>query len=193
VSYSNDSGSHHQVPETFKLLYSAEAIAHRVRDLGQEVSGWCRSVRDQAGRDVVAIPVLRGAIYFFSDLTRAIDTSVEVAPIRASAYDNSATGAQHHSVSIIADGLDVRGRVVLVVDDVCDSGRTLQELERALIERGAREVRSIVLVRRLLSVPSFVPCWVGFEYGGKEWFVGYGLEDKERWRNLPAVYGMRPS
>ncbi len=193
MSYSNDSGSHHQVPETFKLLYSAESIASRVRELGEEVSSWCRGVRDSTGRDVVAIPVLRGAIYFFSDLTRAIDTSVEVSPIRASAYDNSATGAPHQSVSIIADGLDVRGRVVLVVDDVCDSGRTLEELERSLMERGAREVRSIVLVRRLLSVPSFVPCWVGFEYSGKEWFVGYGLEDKERWRNLPGVYGMRPS
>lgn len=193
MSYSNDSGSHHQVPETFQLLYSAESIARRVGELGEEVSRWCRSVRDQTGRDVVAIPVLRGAIYFFSDITRAIDTSVEVAPVRASAYDNSVIGAQHHSVWITADGLDVRGRVVLVVDDVCDSGRTLEELERALIERGAREVRSIVLVRRLLNVPSFVPCWVGFEYRGKEWFVGYGLEDKERWRNLPGVYGMRPS
>ncbi len=193
MSYSNDSGSHHQVPEAFELLYSAESIASRVRELGGEVGRWCRSVRDSTGRDVVAIPVLRGAIYFFSDLTRAIDTSVEVAPIRASAYDNTLTDVQHRSVSVIADGLDVRGRVVLVVDDVCDSGRTLEELERILTERGAREVRSVVLVRRLLPVPSFVPCWVGFEYGGKEWFVGYGLEDKERWRNLPSVYGMKPA
>jgi hypoxanthine phosphoribosyltransferase len=193
VSYSNDSGSYHQVPETFKLLYSAEAIAARVRELGGEISRWCRSVRDQTGKDVVAIPVLRGAIYFFSDLTRAIDTSVEVAPIRASAYDNSALGVKHASVSIVADGLDVRGRVVLVTDDVCDSGRTLEELERSLMDRGAREVRSVVLVRRLLSIPTFVPCWVGYEYPGKEWFVGYGLEDKERWRNLPGVYGVKPS
>lgn len=193
MSYSNDSGSRHQVPETFKLLFPPEVIATRVGELGQDISRWCRCVRDETGKDVVAIPVLRGAIYFFSDLTRAIDTSVEVAPIRAFAYDNAAIGVHNSAVSIVADGVDVRGRVVLIIDDVCDSGRTLEELERAMLERGAREVRSVVFVRRLLSVPSFVPCWVGYEYSGKEWFVGYGLEAQERWRNLPGVYGVKPT
>jgi hypoxanthine phosphoribosyltransferase len=140
----------------------------------------------------VAIPVLRGAIFFFADLTRAINTSVEIAPVRASSYNNSQINSANASVSIVADSLDVRGRTVLVVDDVCDSGRTLEELERALIERGAREVRSTVLIRRLLKVPSFVPCWVGYEYSGEEWFVGYGLEMQERWRNLPDVYSLNP-
>lgn len=87
-----------------------------------------------------------------------------------------------------ADGLAVKGRVVLVVDDVCDSGRTLEALERDLMERGAREVRTVVLIRRLLDRPSFVPCWIGFEYKGPEWFVGYGMDDGQRWRNLPAVH-----
>ncbi len=68
MSYSNDSGSQHQVPDTFKLLYSPENIAVRVREPGGEIARWCRAVRDQTGSDVVAIPVLRAAIYFFSDL-----------------------------------------------------------------------------------------------------------------------------
>jgi hypoxanthine phosphoribosyltransferase len=137
--------------------------------------------------------VLRGGLFFFCDLARSIDTSVEIAPIKASSYDNSANGVQLHSVSVVADGVDVRGRSVLIVDDFCDSGRTLEEVERLLVARGAEEVRSSVLVRRLLDKPTFVPCWVGFEYDGADWLVGYGLEDKERWRNLPAVYGMKAS
>lgn len=193
MSYSNDSGSRSQVPETFKLLYTPEQIALRVRELGEEISPWCLSVQQDTGRDVMAIPVLRGAIYFFSDLTRAIHTSVEVSPIRVSSYGIAQNAVQLDSVSIMADGIDVRDRSVLLVDDVCDSGRTLEELERVLIERGAREVRSSVLIRRLLDVPSFMPCWIGYEYAGTEWFVGYGLEDRERWRNLPSVYGMQPT
>jgi hypoxanthine phosphoribosyltransferase len=88
----------------------------------------------------------------------------------------------------MAENLAVKGRVVLVIDDICDSGGTLQELERYLIAAGAREVRTVVLIRRLLDRPTFVPCWVGFEFTGLEWFVGYGMEDGNRWRNLPAVY-----
>ncbi|MFO0416538.1 MAG: phosphoribosyltransferase [Pseudomonadota bacterium] len=192
MTQSSEANKHHRVPDSLKLLYSAQEIQARVSELGAEVSRWCRAVREDSGKDVVAIPVLRGAIFFFADLTRAIDTSVEIAPVRASSYNNTQINSQSSSVSIIADALDVRGRTVLVVDDVCDSGRTLEELERALIERGAREVRSAVLVRRLLQVPSFVPCWVGYEYAGEEWFVGYGLEMQERWRNLPNVYTLKP-
>jgi len=193
VSYSNDSRSHHQVPAHFTPLFTAAAIAERVKELGRELSTWCRSVRDTTGRDVLAVPVLRGGLFFFSDLSRAIDTSVEIAPIKASSYDNTEHDRQLHSVSVIADGVDVRDRSVLIVDDFCDSGRTLEEVERLLIARGAHDVRSSVLVRRLLDRPSFVPCWVGFEYPGTDWLVGYGLEDKERWRNLPAVYGIKAS
>jgi hypothetical protein len=63
-----------------------------------------------------------------------------------------------------------------------------EALEKALLERGAREVRTVVLIRRLLEKPTFVPCWVGFQYPGPEWFVGYGMDDNERWRNLPGVH-----
>ena len=138
---------------------------------------------------MVAIPVLRGGVYFFADLSRQISSSIEIAPVRTSAYDaGTNTARQEVTVDQFADPVQIKGRVVLVVDDVCDSGRTLEQLERSLVERGAREVRTVVLVRRLLPRPTFVPCWVGLEYSGPEWFVGYGMDDNERYRNLPAVY-----
>ena len=65
-------------------------------------------------------------------------------------------------------------------------------MSERLLERGAREVRSAVLIRRLINDPAYTPTWSAFDYGGEEWFVGYGMEDGERWRNLPGVYIIQP-
>jgi hypoxanthine phosphoribosyltransferase len=136
--------------------------------------------------------VLRGGVFFFADLVRALPVSVDVAPIQAQAYEKLQNGVQTPSIRVSYEGLELRGRSVLVVDDICDSGRTLEQLERLLLERGAREVRTAVLVRRLLATPTFVPCWVGLEYRGDDWLIGYGMDDRERWRNLPGVYRKQP-
>jgi hypoxanthine phosphoribosyltransferase len=188
VSYSKDIGSVRQIPAHFSLKFSEKDIAKRVEALGEEIGAWCHGVWNDSHTDVLAIPVLRGGIFFFADLVRAINSSVEIAPVRPEAYEADLNGQPRSEVQIYAEKLAVKGRVVLVVDDVCNSGRTLEELEKALIARGAREVRTVVLVRRLLDRPTFVPCWTGFQYVGPEWFVGYGMDDVERWRNLPGVY-----
>jgi hypoxanthine phosphoribosyltransferase len=188
VSYSNDSGSQRHIPANFRIQYSQQQILSRVKELGAEIDEWCKSVWRESRTDVVAIPVLRGGVYFFADLSRHIGSSIEIAPVKTSAYDAGTNAAKEVTVDQFADPVQIKGRVVLVVDDVCDSGRTLEQLERSLLERGAREVRTVVLVRRLLPRPTFVPCWVGLEYSGPEWFVGYGMDDNERYRNLPDVY-----
>jgi hypoxanthine phosphoribosyltransferase len=188
VVYSNDTGSGSRIPAHFSLLFSEREIASRIKALGAEISSWCEGVWKDSHTDVLAVPVLRGGIFFFADVVRQLNCSVEVSPIRTEAYESGSNGKQKNEVAILAEKLAVKGRVVLLVDDVCDSGRTLEALEKALLERGAREVRTVVLIRRLLEKPTFVPCWVGFQYPGPEWFVGYGMDDNERWRNLPGVY-----
>ncbi len=186
--YSNDNGSGRRIPANFSPVFNEKEIAARVKALGEEITGWCEGVWKDSHTDVLVLPVLRGGLFFFADLVRQLRTSVEVDPITTSAYEAGQNGVQKDIVSVYAEQLAVKGRVVLVVDDVCDSGRTLEALEKALLEKGAREVRTAVLVRRLLDTPSFVPCWVGFQYQGPEWFVGYGMDDNQRWRNLPGVY-----
>jgi hypoxanthine phosphoribosyltransferase len=188
VVYSNDSGSGHRIPANFSVVYSEQEIARRVAELGQEISSWCESVWRDSHTDVLVIPVLRGGIFFFADLARQLSTSIEVAAVRTRGYQSGKNAVMCDEVTIAVEDLAVKGRVVLVVDDVSDSGRTLEALEAALTKMGAREVRTAVLVRRLLDKPSFVPCWVGFQYSGSEWIVGYGMDDNERWRNLPGVY-----
>lgn len=181
-----------EFPSSYELVFSAEAIAARVHELGQEIAHWWRSKRSSLTDDLVALPVLRGGVFFFADLVRALPVSVDVAPIQAQAYERLQNGVQTPTIRVDYEGINLRGRSVLVVDDICDSGRTLEQLERLLLERGAREVRTAVLVRRLLSTPTFVPCWVGLEYRGDDWLIGYGMDDGERWRNLSGVYRKRP-
>lgn len=183
-----DAGYRAPIPGYFSEVYSASVITERVRELGSEIRPWCERVWQESHTDVLAIPILRGGIFFFADLVRAIGCSVEIAPVKTESYQPGVNGVERESVSIYADQLAVKGRVVLVVDDICDTGRTLEQLERELLARGAREVRTVTMIRRLLDKPTFVPCWVGLQYKGDEWLVGYGMDDSQRWRNLPGIY-----
>ena len=91
-------------------------------------------------------------------------------------------------MTIHLDGTNPQGRSVILMDDVCDSGKTLAALKSRLLEVGAVEVRSAVLIKRVLEQPTFEPDYVGFRYSGKEWFVGYGMDDRSRWRNLGSIF-----
>jgi hypoxanthine phosphoribosyltransferase len=191
VSYSTISSDQSHVPGHFRLLYSAHEISERIKVLGMEISPWVKTVHSETGKDVVAVAVLRGGIFFFSDLVRALSASVEIAPVRTVGYDPT-TNAGADTVSVVADSIDVNGRSILLIDDICDSGRTFERLVPLLMERGATAVKSAVLVRKVFPHPTFHPTWVGFTFTGDEWLVGYGMDDRERFRNLPDVYGMPP-
>lgn len=192
MSKIDHTGYTEDIPENFRLQYGVELLAQRVRETGTEITTWAREVRNNSGQDVLAIPVLRGGIFFFSDLVRSVAASIEIAPVRTVGYDSTTNGVATDSVSIIADSLNVKGRSVLLVDDICDSGRTFAALDILLRKNGATEVRTAVLIKRIFEHKTFDPSWVGFEYRGPEWFVGYGMDDAERWRNLPAVYTIHP-
>lgn len=179
------------VPANFQTLYSAHEIARAVAAMGQEVSQWAEEVWRSSHTDILAIPVLRGGIFFFADLVRQVRSSVEVAPARTWAYEPSQNAVQRASVKVNIESVPARGRAVLLIDDICDSGRTLATLSSALREAGATEVRSAVLVWRKTAEQEFSPDWAAFSYPGTEWLVGYGMEDSNRWSNLPDIYVIR--
>lgn len=180
------------MPEHFKLQYDSAAIAEAVARIGKEVSAWAHKVRVDTGSDLLAIPVLRGGIFFFADLVRRVDCSIEVAPARAWAYETTQFATQREKIGLNIDGVPSTNRSILIIDDICDSGRTMKALTESFKEAGAREVRTACLIRRVFDKQVFAPDWVGFEYSGTEWFVGYGMEDRERWRNLSSIYVMPP-
>ena len=176
------------VPANFKLLYDQKAIAESVARMGREITAWAETVWQESHTDVVTIPVLRGGIFFFADLVREIRPSVEIAPIRTWVYESEKNNVQHEQAKISLEGVHVKGRSVLLVDDICDSGKTLKMLSETFLGLGALDVRSAVLVKRVMDQETFNPTWVGQLYRGPEWMVGYGMEDCNRWRNLPSIY-----
>lgn len=176
------------IPDNFRLIYSQEQIEAAVARLGSEITTWATEVWEDSHTDILTIPILRGGIFFFADLVREIGTSVEIEAARSWAYEAGVNAVQRKEVKLNLDTVPAKGRAILLVDDICDSGNTLAALTKAFNDAGAREVRSAVLIQRKLADAAAEPTWAGFIYEGSEWFVGYGMEDRDRWRNLPSIH-----
>ena len=167
-------------PGLGEVLVAAEDLKRRVGELGAEIS------RDYAGRSLLLVGVLKGAVFFLSDLMRFIDIPVEVDFMAVASY-GSATDSS--GVVRILKDLDVaiEGRDVLIVEDIVDSGLTLQYLLRNLGSRNPRTLEVCALLtkpeRRKVDLPAR---YVGFEIPDR-FVVGYGLDYAERYRNLPFV------
>jgi hypoxanthine phosphoribosyltransferase len=163
-----------------EILVQADDLARRVRQLGAEIT------RDYDGRDLLLIGVLKGAVFFLSDLMRNIEVPCEVDFMAVASY-GSAT--ESSGVVRILKDLDapIDGRDVVIVEDIVDSGLTLNYLLRNLKARGPASLE----VCALLTKPErreveLVPRYVGFEIPNR-FAVGYGLDYAEKFRNLPYV------
>lgn len=174
-------------PSHYQLFLSEREIREAVGRVAREVGAWVRNEKCRMDRDLLVLPVLRGALFFFADFARALEIPIELAPVHASGYD-VASNLGRAEVTLDFFGVDVKSRTLLIVDDICDTGKTLKALAESLLSQGAREVRSVVLVRRKAEDACYTPDWSGVEYSGSEWLVGYGMDDRDRWRNLPEVY-----
>ena len=163
-----------------RTLIEEQALRERVAELGLEISD------DYAGKDLLLVGVLKGAVFFLADLMRQIDVPCEVDFMAVASY-GSAT--ESSGVVRILKDLDrpIEGHDVLIVEDIVDSGLTLQYLLRNL---GARNPASLE-VCALLTKPErrkvqLEPRYLGFEIPDK-FAIGYGLDYAERYRNLPYV------
>jgi len=174
------------IPEHFTLAYTRDEINARVRELGSEIAPWIERAELDSRQAVLAVCILRGAAFFFADLLRAVPYSVEISFLRAWGYSDDSE--QRSSVRIASDDLDVSDRAVLVVDEICDSGSTLQTLEAMFLAQGAREVKAAVAISRDVENPKYLPEWSAFRHAGPEWFVGYGMDSSNRFRNMPDIY-----
>ena len=167
-------------PAIGETLVSREDLQRRVAELGAEIS------RDYKGRDLVMVGVLKGAVLFLADLMRSIDVPCEVDFMAVSSY-----GSQTDSSGVvrILKDLDapIAGRDVLVIEDIIDSGLTLQYLMRNLRARdpASLEVCALLTKPERLRV-DLSPRYVGFEIPNR-FAIGYGLDHAQRYRNLEYV------
>jgi hypoxanthine phosphoribosyltransferase len=167
------------------ILISQEQIQQRVGELGEEIS------RDYAGQNPLLVGVLRGVLFFMADLLRCITVSVEVDFMAVSSY--SAESRAKGVVRLVKDlEIPIAGRHVLFVEDVVDTGLTLNYLLLNLRERQPASLEVCTLFNkpehRLLEIPLK---YKGFDLPD-QFVVGYGLDYREKYRNLPFVGLLKP-
>gem|GEM_PF-890153 len=164
-----------------EILYNADAIAARVAELGAEITAFYR------GKELTVIALMTGGLYFAADLTRAIDLPIRLDSLAVASYtDCKSTGKLNFRSPL---KLDPAGRELLVVDEVLDTGVTLKCVRDTLLERGAKTVRTAVMVEKQCPRPEnglLHADWTGF-VSPPRYLVGYGLDADENYRNLPHI------
>ena len=171
--------------DVLKVLVSEEEIAKKVQELGTQIS------RDYAGKTPIVVSVLKGSVVFVSDLIRAmeVDLQIDFMVVSSFAGGTVSTGA----VRIMKD-IDntIENRDVLIVEDILDSGITLEYITKIFKGRNPRSIRIATLLDKPARRKSnIVPDYVGFVIPD-EFVVGYGLDYAEKYRNLPYIGVLKP-
>src|SRR5918997_3124393 len=169
-----------EAPPAGEILVQPDDLQRRIKELGAEIT------RDYAGREPLLIGVLKGAVFFLSDLMRQIDVPCTVDFMAVASYGDA---TESSGVVRILKDLDapIEGRDVLIVEDIVDSGLTLHYLLRNLRARDPRTLEVCALLtkpeRRRVELPTR---YVGFEIPN-QFVIGYGLDHGQRYRNLRQI------
>jgi hypoxanthine phosphoribosyltransferase len=161
-------------------LFSREQIERRVAEMAKQIS------TDFADTELIALCVLKGAVFFCADLVREMTMDVALDFIQVSSYGN-----QKYSSGVVTilkePQLDMRGKSVLIVEDIIDSGLSIREVNSYIESRGAARVATASFLDKpkARKVP-FTPNYVGFEIE-PQFVIGYGLDFAEKYRNIPEV------
>ncbi len=163
-----------------RVVYRREAIAERVAALGREISA-----HYPEGEPVLVLGLLKGSFIFLADLVREIHHPLQVDFLVASSYGSGKVTSGN--VQLLYDpDTSIEGRNVILVEDIVDSGTTMNRLIPLLRERGPKSLEICALLHKRLVTLEHEPLWVGFD-APKEFLVGYGLDHAEDFRHLPFI------
>lgn len=162
-----------------KPLFTREEIQRKIQELGSRIS------TDYAEKDLLVVGVLKGAVFFMADLMRSLKISVRMDFLHATSSSKSPDGQPVHIIADMHE--DIKGTDVLLVEDIMDSGVTIDYLKRMLLARGPASLKVCVLLdkseRRKVAIEAD---YAGFRIPNK-YVVGYGLDYEDRYRNLPYI------
>ena len=171
------------------VLFSEDAIAERVREISARIASDYTSggfAKDPKGRPLLLVCILRGALVFMADLARGMTIPVEYDLISVSSYGN---GTAPGAVRLVKDlERPIEGRDVLIVEDIIDTGYTIEYLRRNFEARNPASVRVCTLVDKAVrrETPAQVD-YAGFQLDEDAFIVGYGMDYAELYRNLPFI------
>ena len=166
--------------DRLNVLFTEEEIVNRIKEMGEQIS------RDYEGKEITLICILKGASFFACELAKRITCPVKMEFMRCSSYGDESESSGEVKIVLDLDN-PIKEKNVLVVEDIIDTGRTMNVLLDVLKNRGAESVRLCTLLdkpeRRVVSVNAD---YVGFEIPDK-FVVGYGLDYAQKHRNLPYI------
>jgi hypoxanthine phosphoribosyltransferase len=169
-----------------RILLHHSQIRERVRQMALEIA----AAYDRTQPSLTLVPILSGSIIFLADLIRELPLKMKIALVQMSAYPGRVVEAQQPQTVIELSG-EVAGRDVLIVDDILDSGRTLQRVRAMIRERQPASLRAAVLLRKRGKAPPDVQAdFVGFDIEDL-FVVGYGLDFDDHYRNFPHIGVLR--
>lgn len=163
-----------------RVLFDADTISARVREIGKQISA------DYPDGNLIMVGLLKGSFIFLADLVRALEQPCHVDFARISSYGSGTVSSGQ--LRVIMDIVPVTGRDVILVDDIVDSGLTLDYYRKRVLEFDPRSLKIAALIDKTGRRDRHVPLdYYGFqiEHG---FLVGYGLDWDERFRNLPGIY-----
>lgn len=172
-------------PYVIDEMISAKSIAARIEELSREIG------REYQGTDkLIVVGLLRGSFVFIADLVRELDMPVEVDFLEASSYGNSMESSREVRIFKDIRG-EIEGRDVLVVEDIVDTGHTLNHVMHLLSARNPSKIKTIALLDKPSRREADIAAdWIGFSIPD-EFVVGYGIDYAQRNRNLPYIGKVR--
>ncbi len=168
-----------ETPFLERILFSEEQLAQRVRELGRQISA------DYRGKQPLLVGILRGCVLFYSDLIKNISVDCTMDFMCLSSY--AGTGSTGHVRTMLDLRESIRDRHVIIVEDIVDTGITLDYLLNHLKDRGAASIEICCLLDKPANRKvDITPKYVGFSIEN-EFVIGYGLDYNELYRNLPYI------
>ena len=163
-----------------RILVTKEEIDRKVKELGKRITA------DYAGKEPVLVCILKGAVYFFTDLTRKLDIDCELDFMRISSYKGKKSTGK---VKIIVDiSSNIKDRDVIIVEDIIDTGKTITGLYNHLLAKEPRSIKLCVLLDKPERREEFdiEPDYTGFVIPNR-FVIGYGLDEDEKYRTIPHI------